>query len=904
MVSERVVCREFVGRVVELAHLRARRRAAAEGRGGMVLIAGEAGIGKSRLVREFCEHLAPGRHHIATAACRQFAQRPLSALADLLRSPDGATPFDERTPSRDAQLDAVLAAFDRVAERGTAVLVLDDLQWADGELLSTLDVLAERAVARRVLLICTYRADEVIPAHPLFVAIGRLLRRDGVSLLQLEPLRGDEAERLLHGALGTDSSLAPETLRSVLARSGGNPLFAEELLRHVVDRERSGESVTRHALPLTLQAVVHERLDRCSADERTVLAQASLFGRRFRADLVAEIAGVPLATLIAPLQRLCEMQLLDAREGVPHGFQFRHALTRDVVYGQMLPAQTRPLHVRIAQTLAARGDAAQFVEVIAHNYWEADEFVAAAPHAEAAGDAAWAVHAYDEAASWYERAARGFNGDASAKGRALAKAAEMYLRGDAIDRVQPAREAAATAFLMAGDFERFVEQRTHIVGGLGNDGRTDDARAFGDETLARLPAGADRLRSRVAVRLAALEAAVRRTDAAVTYLNLVDERSLDDPTALEYYAVRSSVYAQRAEVGAWREAYARARAISTSSEVSIYLRRWMAGTIAVQALALGEIEVAREQQARSLELARANHLDLDYALAVMAQIELRAGGVAIAQRLIAQTRATREYLPRLHRALTGIGCAIALGDRTALEGYLELDLIETGEVGGSAFTMIEGACAFADALVTLGRSREAAPLLERAVAAIRNPFGLADSIAILIRHAPHLAHSLRPLLAEHARPPEDRVNGALLALIDAAVAANDAERRAAADRSATAFGALGWPLFEAHACELAGRADAAAALYRRCGADGEVQRLARAGYAREPRGGSVLTPREHAIAEHVAAGKGNRATAAALAVSEKSIEKSLTAIYAKLGLRTRAELAAYIARRGEGASAP
>lgn len=906
MVSERVVCREFVGRIAELQHLRARRRGAAEGRGGVVLIAGEAGIGKSRLVREFCGQLASGRHQIAAAACRPFAQRPLSALADLLRSPDGASPFDERTVSRDAQLGSVLTAFDQVAARGTAILVLDDLQWADGELLAILDVLAERAAARRVLLIGTYREDEILPAHPLFVAFGRLLRREGVSLLRLEPLAGDDAERLLYGALGTESTLAPETLRGVLQRSGGNPLFTEELLRHVVDRERSGEATARAVLPMTLQAVVHERLVRCAPDERGVLAQASVFGRRFRGDVLAEVVGVPLAALVAPLQRLCELQLLDPRDGVPHGFQFRHALTRDAVYAELLPAQTRPLHARIARTLATRDDAPQFAEMIAYNYWEAGEPAAAAPHCNAAGDAAWAVHAYDDAASWYERAARGFEQtDPAAEARARANSAEMLMRGDAIDRVQPAREAAAAAFLRAGDFERFVEQRTYIIGTLGNDARTDDARAFGDETLALLPPDQERLRGPVAVRLAALEAAARRPDAAEPYLSMVDESALPVQGAIEYHAIRSSIFAQRSQVTAWRAAFGRALELADSGGCSMYLRRWLCGTIAVQALALGEMTVARAQQMRSLTLSRANFLHLDYALAVMAQIELRSGNVAEAGRLIGETRPTREFLSRLHRALTAIGVAIALDDRTALEQLIELDLIESGEAGGNNFTMIEAACGFGDALAALGRTREAAPLLQRAAAAIANTFGLAESIATLIRRAPQVAITLRPLLADRARADEDRVNRALLTLLDAASAADSDQRRDRATEAAAAFAALGWPLFEAQAFELAGEVDAATALYRRCGAEAEARRILRVRYARAADAGSVLTPREQAIAEHVAAGKGNRAIAAALAVSEKSVEKSLTSIYAKLGLRTRTELAASIARGGgEGAPSP
>ena len=898
MVSERVVCREFVGRIVELEHLRARRRSAAEGRGGLVLIAGEAGIGKSRLVREFCDHLAPGRHRIAGAACREFGQRPLRALGHLLRAPDGTSPFDERTPSRDEQLAAVVSAFDRVAEGGTAVLTLDDLHWADGELLGILDVLAERAVARRVLLIGTYRDDEIIATHSLFVPLGRLLRRDGVSLLRLGPLGDDESERLLRGALAGDTELAPEMLRDVLRRSGGNPLFTEELLRHVVDRERSGTVQSAHSLPLTLQAVVRERLNRCTARERSVLAPASLFGRRFRADLVAEISGISLEALIAPLQRLCELQLVDVREEIPHGFQFRHALTRDAVYGELLPAQTRPLHLRIAHVLAARPDATAFAEIIAHNFWAAAELAAAAPHCERAGDEAMGVHAYEEAASWYERAARGRDGDDAAVGGALAKAGHALLRADAIDRVVAVRDAAAAAFLRAGNLERAVQQRNFVLGSLANDGRTDAARAYGEETLTLVPPNAVHVRAGVSIRLAAMEAAVRRPDAAWRYLEPVDENALDRSTdvALEYYGVRSSVHAQRAEVSTWRTCFTQALAICDAIESSDYMRRWLPGSIAVQALNLGELETARVQQAVSLERAQASRLDVDYARAVMAQIELRAGNVALAGTLVEQTRPTRERLPRLERMLAGLGVAAALGDREALEDLLDLELVETAKARGNPFGMIEAACACAKALILLGRPREAMPLLERAVAAMRNPFGLSESIAIVAQYAPHLAGALRPLVVAGAEAPEDRVNPALLALLDAASAGSDsAARRAHALRAAEGFAALGWPLFEARAREVGDQLDEALTLYRRCGAEGEVRRLARDAYASAPVPGQVLSEREHAIAELVAAGMGNRATAAALALSEKSIEKSLTAIYAKLGLNSRTQLAAYIA---------
>jgi DNA-binding CsgD family transcriptional regulator len=896
MVSERVVCREFVGRVVELEHLRARRKAAAEGRGGLVLVAGEPGIGKSRLVQEFCAHLTPTRHHIAGAACREFAERPLAPLVQVLRGPDGSPAFDERAPSRDEQLAAILAAFDRIAERGTAILTLDDLHWADASLVATLAVLAERAAARRALIVGTYRDGEIVATHPLFIPFGRLLRREEVSLLSLEPLDADDGERLLRGALAGDTELGAETVRDVLRRSGGNPLFAEELLRHVVDRQRSGAARSAHSLPLTLHAVVRERLNRCSERDRLLLAQASLFGRRFRADLLAEIFDEHLEALVAPLQRLCELQLIDVRHGDPHAFQFRHALTRDAVYGEMLPTQTRALHLRIAKSLEARAKPGELTEIVAHNFWEAGEFAAAAPYCERAGDEAYALHAYEDAAAWFERAAAGFTGDDGSIARVLAKAGDGWQRSDAIDRVAATRERSADAYIRSGDFERAVEQRNYVLGSLANDGRSEAARTYGEATLALLPSSAAELRARVLIRLAAMEAAIRRSDAALCYLAEVDEAALDrgHPSALEYYAVRSSVHAQRTEVAAWRTCFTQALAISDAIDVA-GMRRWLPSSIAVQALNLGEVTTARDYQLQSLRVAQVLRFELNYSFLLLAQIELRAGNVPVAQSYFERAKAAREYLPRLQRAIVGMSLATVLGDRDALERLLELEMVDKAIEAGNPFGMIEAACAFGLGLTELGRTAEALPLLERAAAAIDNPFGLADSIAIMVRCAPRLARSVRPAVAARAAGPEERVNRALLDLLDATLANDPADRRALGERSAAGFGELGWPLFAALALERAGLQDSALDLYRRCGAEGEVRRLGREAYATGGDASTVLTAREHAIVELVASGRGNRATASALNVSEKTIEKSLTAIYAKLGLTSRTELAAYVA---------
>ena len=155
---------------------------------------------------------------------------------------------------------------------------------------------------------------------------------------------------------------------------------------------------------------------------------------------------------------------------------------------------------------------------------------------------------------------------------------------------------------------------------------------------------------------------------------------------------------------------------------------------------------------------------------------------------------------------------------------------------------------------------------------------------------PERAENLRALLEAAAQPQGDRINKALLAFVDAPAAV------ASALDAAQRFAAIGWPLLEARALEMAGEPRRAIAIYKRCGAAGELRRLEfgeNASAQASPLG--ALTPRERELALQVASGKANRAVADALSIGEKTVEKYLTSIYAKLGLTSRAQLAALVA---------
>ncbi len=430
MVSKRVLARSFVGRVPELDHLLSRRRDAAEGRGGLVLIAGDAGVGKSRLVEEYRRRCSAGPSDaFATAGCRPFAQRALDPIDRALEQLGGEPLSGARTWSSQAELfEAIAAAFERVAGRRTRSVVFEDLHWAQPELLNLLTVLAQRAARERLLLIGTYRDNEIGPSDPIFTPFGRLARERSVTTIALEPLDGLELSEFLAGLVVESGVDVPGSLvEEVRRQSGGNPLFAEELMRHAIDGLRS-TGATTPSLPISLRAVIHERLDRCEPHERELLSQASVFGRRFRLDLLSAVFGVDRAETAATLRRLRELQLVDAVADEQDVYEFRHALTRDAVYGELLPSEARRLHELVAEIILERAEFAQDVELLAHSFWEAGRFERAAPHCAAAAEAARRLYAYDEAIVWYERAARGFGGRGADAAHALEWAAYSAVR--------------------------------------------------------------------------------------------------------------------------------------------------------------------------------------------------------------------------------------------------------------------------------------------------------------------------------------------------------------------------------------------------------------------------------------------------------------------------------------------
>jgi len=374
----------FVGREADLDALTARADAAAGGRGGLVLVAGEAGIGKTRLVRECatrCETrgmltltattTAPERmpYEPFVTALRGVApliehavidplwRRAIAPLAPAIGEGTGAlathAPSD---PQRDRlrMFEACVAVWTTLARRRPIVLIVEDVHAAGPATLALLEHLARAAPAMRMLLVATYREDELEASHPLR-AMRRVLEREALATTRaLQRLtRADVARAIAPLGIAND---ADAMARELHACSDGNPLFLEELVRDFAetgrlhDHARSGDA-SPAAMPPAMRALVRERLANLGDGARTVAEIGSVIGRAFDVELLREAAGWHEAEVLDALGELASRRIV--RERTAFDYAFTHHLIQTVVYDEMPPPARARRHRRIAQVLEA-----------------------------------------------------------------------------------------------------------------------------------------------------------------------------------------------------------------------------------------------------------------------------------------------------------------------------------------------------------------------------------------------------------------------------------------------------------------------------------------------------------------------------------------------------------------------
>jgi class 3 adenylate cyclase len=463
----------LVGRARELQILQARLAALRAGRGGVVALVGEAGLGKSRLLAEaraaagddLAWHASAVRAHgqapfgVALEWLRGLCGAPADDSADAfgpagvqhalhqlvrqlgLPEPEFSVPTLARvwaTPDVPPDLPAVrqdAAALQRQVVQEFAMLaglralaqplalVIDDVHWADAATLALLDRLAELAMSTPLALIMTVRPDAASPATALQSTL-RTRWAEGYDELALAPLPPGAAAELAGALLGE----APADARAaLLARAEGNPFYIEELARVLAEDLREWSEV-----PASLRAVIAARVDRLPEAPRRVLQLAAVVGRDFTPELLsALVAATPEtavlgAALPGALVALERAGLIEA--GDPGAYAFHHNLVQETVYQELSLRLRRRLHAQAAQALVQLyGDAPEQVAALAYHYEQAGEAGPAQAYLERAAAQARAAFAPRDALGYLERALA-FAGDARVVARLRLQCAYLYLQ--------------------------------------------------------------------------------------------------------------------------------------------------------------------------------------------------------------------------------------------------------------------------------------------------------------------------------------------------------------------------------------------------------------------------------------------------------------------------------------------
>ncbi len=283
------------------------------------------------------------------------------------------------------------------------MLVLEDLHWADPSSRALLTFLAGRLRDERLVLIGTYRSDELTRRHPLLPLLALLERLPSVERIDLSRLDRDEVQAQIAGILGTVPGA--RFVEDVLGRSDGNPFFVEELLTSS-SRDRRG------VVSPTLQEILLARLSGLAQETQRVLRIAAVIGRRAEHDLLASVADRAEPDLVDDLRDAVDQHMLVPVEtdGGP-AYDFRHALVREVAYEDLLPTERSALHALVAEALTTRGPAdwdgdARLTAELAYHWHGAHDDRRAIGASVRAGRAAAAVFAHDEALEHFERAIR------------------------------------------------------------------------------------------------------------------------------------------------------------------------------------------------------------------------------------------------------------------------------------------------------------------------------------------------------------------------------------------------------------------------------------------------------------------------------------------------------------------
>jgi DNA-binding NarL/FixJ family response regulator len=898
VISTPIFCRRFIGRQRELQFLVELRRDAAKAHGGIAIVAGDAGVGKSRLIREFLEGTPAARGHVAIAQCRAFGSRPYGPILDLLEAFSPESAVIKPADSQHAQHEMLVGGILRAADKHALIGIVEDFHWADLGTAAVLTLLSEALANRRVMLVVTYRSDELHSDHPLYIPLGSLLRIPTVRRLELPALSAREAAELIDAALdGLAANVTRQTRRDIARVGEGNPFFTEELLKGTVDRDfatRSGST-----LPTTVRAAIVQRMEPLESRDRRILTQAAVIGRRFDCGLLAQTLDATFDSLLPTLQRARRCQLVEETDE-PRVFRFRHALTREAIYDDLLAAQRRPLHERIAVALEAAGEE-NSIDDLAYHWWASGDRAKALQYGERAGDVALSLFEHGGAIVAYERTLALLDPAGCDAARVNEKVGTGYYRAGLMDRAIEHYAPAWEYFRDTRDDPTYIFRLTrNMCGAMYNDGRASDALAFWTEALKVIVACGDaRIADLARISYAAYLIDDGQVEQTLAILNSVDERRLvDDPElAIPYWGaacVASAFQGDRDQL-----------LIAVDRLCSMRKQRSLlgpfndaAGEAGTAALIVGDTASARRCLSAGLDACvtlKSTAMLLADTLLSNAIERTFAGAYAEAKSMYVRALSlVGETKVTWYRAwFVALWVGTATGDAALLADEPDPTAIDRAIESGKVQLFGPLVAVYASILISRGEGEAARLLLRRALAAASAATLSLGTFPLIVVAAQSC--DAPDIDAVRALATRDAARGAASAatadLADAILARRFGRTDnaiTAAKRAAAGFEAIGWPYFESIALDEAGNAAAARAIRERIGHI-EPQMPQASGEDGIP---TLLNGRALEIARLVASGCSNREVAATLFVSVKLVEKHLSSIYRKLGVRSRGQLAA------------
>src|SRR6476619_5074642 len=408
----------ILGRDRELALLADLLGLAGEPRSRSVLLVGDAGVGKTRLLRELVARAGEAGWRTLVGHCLDFGDSalpylPFSELFGRLAvdSPEDTAELVADRPAlyhlqpgrrlisgapgpagdnleRSDLFDAIHGALDDLAEQSPVLVVVEDVHWADRSTRDLLSFLFARAFRGPVVVLASYRSDDLHRRHPRRATAPQWVRVPGVQRVQLDPLSDSDVRRLIRALL--PGPLSESDLQAIVSRAEGNAFFAEELVSATEGARGAG-------LPDDLADLLLVRLDRLDDEARSGVRAASCAGRRVGHPLLAAVLGQPDDVLDRSLRAAVEQHILVRVGG--ESYAFRHALLAEAVYDDLLPGERVRLHAALADH-RADGTAAE----LARHARLAHDPVTAVRASVEAGDEAMSVGGPDEAAKHFETA--------------------------------------------------------------------------------------------------------------------------------------------------------------------------------------------------------------------------------------------------------------------------------------------------------------------------------------------------------------------------------------------------------------------------------------------------------------------------------------------------------------------